>query len=78
LEQTEPFSTLKTIICRKCPIQKLKQFSQGNSVLDATGSTVNGFLSRYTCVSSTQLNRPILTNKAYLHFEKPNLLEVFL
>jgi hypothetical protein len=33
------------------------------------------FSFKHTCVSSTQLNRPIC-NRAYLHFEKPKLQEV--
>jgi hypothetical protein len=39
--------------------QKLSQFSQGNNVLDAPASGTNGFLLRDTCISSTQLKRPI-------------------
>jgi hypothetical protein len=39
--------------------QKLTQFSQCNNVLHAPATQYNGFLSRDTCISSTQLNRPI-------------------
>jgi hypothetical protein len=35
LEQSEPFYTSKTMICRKYSFQKLTQFSQENNVLDA-------------------------------------------
>jgi hypothetical protein len=59
LEQNERFSTLKTMICRKYSFQKLTQFSQANNVLGAAASNIVGFLWRDTCVSSTQLNRPI-------------------
>jgi hypothetical protein len=43
----------------------------------APASNTDGFLSRDTCVSSTQLNMPIL-NKMSLHLENPDLQEVFL
>jgi hypothetical protein len=59
LEEDEPFSTLKTVIFGKHFFPKLAQFSQGNNVLDAPASTTHEFLSRDTCVSSTQLNRSI-------------------
>jgi hypothetical protein len=59
LEQNELFSTLKTMICRKYSFQKLNEFSQGNNVPDVPASNSDGFLWRDTCVSSTQLNRPI-------------------
>jgi hypothetical protein len=52
------FSTLKTMICRKYFFQKLAQFSQENNELHASASKTNGFFSRTTCVSSTQLNTP--------------------
>jgi hypothetical protein len=35
LEQTEPISTLKTMIYRNVSFQKLTQLSLGNNVLDA-------------------------------------------
>jgi hypothetical protein len=56
LQQIDPFSTLKILICRKDSFQKLCQFSQGKNVLDAPASKTDAFLSRDTCVSSTQLN----------------------
>jgi hypothetical protein len=49
-EQTEHFSTLKTLICRKYTFQKLTQFLQGNNVLDAPASDTSGFsLESYMC-----------------------------
>jgi hypothetical protein len=78
LEQNETFSTLKTMICRKYSFEKLTQFSQGNNVLDAAASHIHGFLWRDTCVSSTQLNSPIWTNKPYLQLETHKLQRVFL
>jgi hypothetical protein len=59
LEQIETFPTLKPMICRKYSCQKLSKFSQGNNVLDAPASNIDGFLWRYICVSSTVLNWPI-------------------
>jgi hypothetical protein len=59
LEQNKPFSTLKILLCWKYSFQKLTQFSQGNNVLDAPASSSLGFLWELTCVSSTQLIRPI-------------------
>jgi hypothetical protein len=60
LEQKLPFSPLKTLIGRHYSFEKLTQYSQGNNVLDAPSSNINGFLSRDTCVSSNQVNRPHL------------------
>jgi hypothetical protein len=45
-------------------------------VLHAAASKIDGFLWSETCVSSTQLNRPIAANRTYLHFEKYELQEV--
>jgi hypothetical protein len=50
---------------------------QGNNVLDAAASNIDGFLWRYI-VSSTQQNRPIWRKQDYLNLETPNLQEVFL
>jgi hypothetical protein len=47
-------------------------------VLDAPASNTKLFLSRETCVSSVQLNSPVWKKRAYLHYEKPKLQEVFL
>jgi hypothetical protein len=59
LEQMDPISTLKHLSGRKCSFHKLTQFSQGNSALDAPASYIDGFLYRDTCISSTQLSRPM-------------------
>jgi hypothetical protein len=45
-------------------LQKLTQFSQGNNVLGITASNTHGFVSRGTCVPSTQLNRPIFNKES--------------
>jgi hypothetical protein len=47
----------------------------GKNVVGAPVSNTDAFLSRDTCVSSTQLNRP---KRAYLLLEIPKLQEVFL
>jgi hypothetical protein len=50
LEQNKHFSPLKMLISRQYYFQRLTQFSQGNNVLDAPLSNVDGFLLRDTCV----------------------------
>jgi hypothetical protein len=53
LEQYEPFSTLKTVICQKYSLQNLTQFSQGSNVLDAPAPNTEGvFLERNMCFFS--------------------------
>jgi hypothetical protein len=59
LEQNEPFSTLETMICRKCSFQKLTQVSQSNNVPDAAASNIDGFLWRGSCIFLTQLKKSI-------------------
>jgi hypothetical protein len=49
LEQNDPFSTLKILICRKCSFQKQTQFSQGNSLLDALPLTQMVSFERHMC-----------------------------
>jgi hypothetical protein len=50
---------METLSGRQYSFQKLTQFSQENTVLDALPSNIDIFISRGTCVSSTQLSRPI-------------------
>jgi hypothetical protein len=57
-------STLKNLSYRKCSFQKLTQFLQKYNVLDALASNINDFLWINTCVSSTELNRPIWKRKS--------------
>jgi hypothetical protein len=71
LEKNEPFSTLKTLICRKYSCQKRTIYSQVNYVMDASASNTDRFLSRDACVSSTQLTRLIWNSRAY--FPQKNL-----
>jgi hypothetical protein len=59
LEYSECISTLRNLSCSKYSFQKIIQFSQGNNVLDAPASNIDGFISGDTCVSSTFLDRPI-------------------
>jgi hypothetical protein len=64
LEQNEPFSTLKILICRKYSFEQQNQFSLGFNVLDAEPSNIHGFLWRDRNVSSTQLNRHIWSKES--------------
>jgi hypothetical protein len=64
LEKNDPLSTLKTVNRRNFSFQKLTLFSQGNNVLDAAASNIDGFLWREREVSSTQLNRPIWSKES--------------
>jgi hypothetical protein len=57
LEQNEHLSTVKSLIGRKCSLQR--ELPQGNDMLDVPASNNGGFLWRDTCISSTQLNRPV-------------------
>jgi hypothetical protein len=47
-------------------------------MLDASSSNIDGFVWRDRCISTTQLNRPIWSNRAYLHLEIYDFQEVFL
>jgi hypothetical protein len=59
LEKYENVSGLKCGNFRMYFFQKLHQLSQGINMLNAVVSNILGFLWRDTCVSSTQLYRPI-------------------
>jgi hypothetical protein len=59
LEQTMPIAKLKYLTFSKYSFQKVTQFSLGNNLVDAPVSNIDGFLSRDTCISSTQVTRPI-------------------
>jgi hypothetical protein len=59
LEQNEPFSTLKILICRKYSFLKLTQFSQENNIMDVPASNTDGLFSRY-------IGFYTLTDQAYL------------
>jgi hypothetical protein len=67
MEQNELPSTLKKLRGGKYCSQKLTQFPQGNNVLDSPRSNVNGFLLKDSCVSSTQLSRPIWNKMRVSH-----------
>jgi hypothetical protein len=64
--------TLKIMICRKCFFQKLTQSSQVHNVGDSTDSNTDGFLSRDTCFSSTQENRPTWDKEPISTLENPS------
>jgi hypothetical protein len=59
LEPNKTFSTFKSLIYRKYAFKKLTEISPGNNLVDALASMTDAILWRGTCVSSTQLNRPI-------------------
>jgi hypothetical protein len=69
---------LKTLIGRKYAFLKFTQFPKGSKVLDTPASQLDGFLSRGTCVSSTELNRPSGTKCAFLPIAKPDGQAAFL
>jgi hypothetical protein len=59
LRQNVRFYPLKTLKGRQYSFQKLIQFSLVNKVLNAPACILDGFLLRDTCISSTELNRPM-------------------
>jgi hypothetical protein len=71
-----PIWSKQSLFERKFSFQKLTRFSFGNNVLDAKASNKAGCLWRDICISLTQLNRTVETNRPYHHFEKPMLEEV--
>jgi hypothetical protein len=76
LHETKQISGLKQLSFRKYAFQKQTEFSQVNNVQDDADSNTHGFLWRVTCVSSSQLNRPIMekteptSTMKHLHFRK--------
>jgi hypothetical protein len=69
-EETEPISTLKHQSVEVF-LSKTNSTLTDNNVLHATASNIDPLLSRDTCVSSTQMKRPILSRSAYLQLETP-------
>jgi hypothetical protein len=55
-------------------LPKITQFSQGSNVLDAAAFSIDGFLWRWTYISSTQVNCLFGTKWAFLHLENYDLL----
>jgi hypothetical protein len=78
LEQTETISTLKIKCFQNYSFQTLTQFSLGNNVLNAAASTIDYFLCRDTCVSSTQLIRLVWKKMNPYPLWNYDLQEVFL
>jgi hypothetical protein len=78
LEQSEPISSLKTLIGKMYSFQKLNHFSQGNNMLHAPASNTDGFHSRVTGVSSTQLKILFGSKRPTSTLKKSKLQEVFL
>jgi hypothetical protein len=63
------------MIFNKYSFPKLTQLSQGRNVLDAPASTSDGGLWTDTCVSSTQLNKPIWNKQSLSPLLKSHLAE---
>jgi hypothetical protein len=55
---------VKHVSCRKYSFEKLTEFPQGNNVLYAVASNIDGYLWRDTCVSSTQPDTPIRSKQS--------------
>jgi hypothetical protein len=58
--------------------QKLTPFSQRINAIDDPYCYTDSFLWRYTCISSTQPNRLICANRAYIHLENCHLWKYLL
>jgi hypothetical protein len=59
-------------------LQKLAQFSQGNNVVLAAVSNIDGFLWTDTCVSSPQKNRPIWNKVSLCSPSRSYVAKVFI
>jgi hypothetical protein len=70
-----PYSNLKNDLQNIC-LSKLTQFSQGNKLFVALASNTDGFLSRDTCVSSTQHMMRIRNKKSLSPNSKSDWQEV--
>jgi hypothetical protein len=68
---------MKTTIRRKFSFQKRTQFSHGNNALGVTVNNIGLFVWRETFVSSTKLNCPFWSNRAYLTLETPSCRKYF-
>jgi hypothetical protein len=66
------------MLARQYTFQKVALFLQENKVLDAPPSNIDAFLSRDTCVSLSQLTRPIWNKMSDSSLLNPDRLEVFL
>jgi hypothetical protein len=64
LEQREPISTMKNLLGMKYSFQKLTEFLQGNNVLHAAASNIDGFVWCDICFSSTLLKSPIANKQS--------------
>jgi hypothetical protein len=68
-----PYLHLEHLSCKSSSFQNLHQFSQGSNGLYKAASKIDDFLWRDTCISSTQSNRHICANRAYIHLENCDL-----
>jgi hypothetical protein len=65
LDHADPLSTLKYLHFRKYSFQRLTPFSQGNNVLHAAASNIDGFHRRDKCASPSHLNRTIWSKMSW-------------
>ena len=75
LQQNETFSYLKTEF-QDVFVSKTNSILQVNKVLDTAASKKDGYLCRDTCVSSTDMKRPLEGIRPYLRHEIPKLQQV--
>jgi hypothetical protein len=76
--KNEPFWSLKTKICRMYSFQKVTQLSQGNNMLNAAASNIDGFLrQRNTNISSPSWIGLFRGNRAYLNLGSHKRQELF-
>jgi hypothetical protein len=78
LKQREPITTLRNPGSMKDLWQKVSHLSQGNHVVHAALSHMDGFLWRDTGISSTQLKDSFSNKWSCLNFENYDLQEVSL
>jgi hypothetical protein len=78
LEQNEPLSTLKIVICSRDSFQNLTQFSIGKNVLGASSFNTDGCLWTDTCVLQISLIAIFWTSWSFSHLENYDFQDVFL
>jgi hypothetical protein len=67
----KPISTLRNLTCKKYCFQRDSQFSQGNNVLDAAASNIDGFFGVTHVFLQLSWTAQYGTNTACIHLEKP-------
>jgi hypothetical protein len=67
----KPISTLRNLTCKKYCFQRDSQFSQGNNVLDAAASNIDGFFGVTHVFLQLSWTAQYGTNTACIHLENP-------